>query len=122
LNRFEGVWAPTTGWSGRPLDPGKHSIVIDFKYDGPGPGKGGTGVLTVDGKVLSQQKMEHTIPFLMSLDESFDIGMDTRTPVDETLGRVHTGFRSARVTSSNMATWVLSTHDSSVSPQTAQDA
>ena len=37
----------------------------------------------VDGKVLSRQKMEHTIPFLMSLDESFDIGMDTRTAVDE---------------------------------------
>jgi arylsulfatase len=27
--------------------------------------------------------MEHTIPFLMALDESLDIGMDTRTPVDE---------------------------------------
>jgi hypothetical protein len=57
--------------------------VFDFKYDGPGLGKGGTGVLTVDGKVLSKQTMEHTIPFLMSLDESLDIGMDTRTPVDD---------------------------------------
>jgi len=27
--------------------------------------------------------MEHTILFLMALDESLDIGMDTRTPVDE---------------------------------------
>ena len=33
--------------------------------------------------MLSQQKMEHTIPFLMSIDESLDIGVDTRTPVDE---------------------------------------
>src|SRR5580700_10307875 len=32
------------------LKPGKHTIVFDFKYTGPGPGKGGTGVLTVDGK------------------------------------------------------------------------
>jgi hypothetical protein len=40
-------------------------------------------VLTVDGKELSRQKMEHTIPFLMSLDESLDIGMDTRTGVDD---------------------------------------
>src|SRR5262249_16182324 len=48
-----------------------------------GLGKSGTGVLTVDGKVVSKQTMEHTIPFLMALDESFDIGMDTRTPVDE---------------------------------------
>ena len=70
-------------WLGRSLKPGKHTIVFDFKYDGPGLGKGGTGVLTVDGKVLSQQKMDHTIPFIMALDESMDIGMDTRTPVDE---------------------------------------
>jgi arylsulfatase len=40
-------------------------------------------VLTVDGKMLSQQKMEHTIPFIMAIDESFDIGMDTRTGVDD---------------------------------------
>jgi arylsulfatase A-like enzyme len=70
-------------WLGKSLEPGKHNIVFDFKYDGPGPGKGGTGVLSVDGKMLAQQKMEHTIPFLMSIDESFDIGMDTRTGVDD---------------------------------------
>jgi Sulfatase len=28
------------------LAPGKHTIVFDFKYDGPGFGKGGTGVLS----------------------------------------------------------------------------
>jgi arylsulfatase A-like enzyme len=70
-------------WLGRSLSAGKHTIVFDFQYDGPGLGKGGTGVLSVDGKVVSRQKMEHTIPFLMALDESFDIGMDTRTPVDD---------------------------------------
>ena len=70
-------------WLGRSLSPGKHTIAFDFKYDGPGLGKGGTGVLSVDGRVLAQQKVEHTIPFIMALDESFDIGMDTRTPVDD---------------------------------------
>ncbi len=80
--RFEGG-VGAEDWLGKSLNPGKHTIVFDFKYDGPGLGKGGTGVLTVDGKLLSRQKMEHTIPFLMSLDESFDIGVDTRTPVDE---------------------------------------
>jgi arylsulfatase len=70
-------------WLGKSLKAGKHTLVFDFRYDGPGLGKGGTGVLTVDGKVLAKQTMEHTIPFLMALDESFDIGMDTRTPVDE---------------------------------------
>jgi arylsulfatase len=80
--RFEGG-VGADDWLGKSLKPGKHTIVFDFKYDGPGLGKSGTGVLTVDGKVLSRQKMEHTIPFLMALDESLDIGMDTRTPVDE---------------------------------------
>jgi arylsulfatase len=65
------------------LTPGKHTIVFDFKYDGPGFGKGGTGVLSVDGKEVATRKMPHTIPFLMSIDETFDIGVDTRTPVDD---------------------------------------
>jgi arylsulfatase len=68
---------------GKELAPGKHTIVFDFTYDGPGPGKGGTGVLSVDGKELSKKAMEHSIPFLMAIDETFDIGSDTRTPVDD---------------------------------------
>jgi len=57
--------------------------VFDFKYDGPGPGKGGTGVLSVDGKVLARQTIPHSIPLLMTIDETFDIGIDTRSPVDD---------------------------------------
>jgi arylsulfatase A-like enzyme len=67
---------------GRALGPGKHTIVFDFKYDGPGPGKGGTGVLSVDGKELATKTIKHTIPLLMSIDETFDVGLDTRTGVD----------------------------------------
>jgi arylsulfatase len=70
-------------WLGRSLTPGKHTIVFDFKYDGPGPGKGGTGVLSVDGRQLAKQTIPHSIPLLMSIDETFDIGSDTRTPVDD---------------------------------------
>lgn len=73
-------------WLGKGLQPGKHTIVFDFKYNGPGFGKGGTGVLSVDGKELSRQNVEHTIPFLMAIDESFDIGSDTRTAVDDSYG------------------------------------
>jgi arylsulfatase len=68
---------------GAALSPGKHTIVFDFKYDGPGPGKGGTGVLSVDGKQLASQKIPHSIPILMSIDETFDVGIDTRTGVDD---------------------------------------
>ena len=58
-------------------------LVFDFKYDGPGPGKGGTGVLTVDGRELAQKTIEHTIPLIMTIDETFDIGLDTGTGVDD---------------------------------------
>ena len=57
--------------------------MFDFKYDGPGPGKGGTGVMTVDGKEFARKAIPHTIPFLMAIDESFDIGSDTGTGVDD---------------------------------------
>jgi arylsulfatase A-like enzyme len=71
-------------WAGTaPLSAGKHSIVFDFTYDGPGPGKGGTGVLSVDGKAVANQAVPHSIPFIMALDETFDVGVDTRTPVDD---------------------------------------
>ena len=65
------------------LTPGKHTIVFDFKYDGPGMAKGGTGVLSVDGKEVANQKIPHTIPALLTIDESFDVGVDTRTGVDD---------------------------------------
>jgi hypothetical protein len=70
-------------WLGSSLKPGTHTIQFDFKYAGPGPGKGGTGVLTIDGKELSRQTIPHSIPLIMGLDETFDIGIDSRTPVDE---------------------------------------
>jgi arylsulfatase A-like enzyme len=86
LNLKRTRWESGVGaddWLGGSLKPGKHTITFEFKYEGPGLGKGGTGLLSVDNKVVSRQKMDHTIPFLMALDESFDIGLDTRTPVDE---------------------------------------
>jgi arylsulfatase A-like enzyme len=71
-------------WEGKDvLKPGKHTIVFDFHYDGPGFGKGGTGVLKVDDEEVAKEKMPHTIPFLMAIDETFDVGVDTRTPVDD---------------------------------------
>jgi arylsulfatase len=71
-------------WEGQEaLTPGKHTIVFDFKPDGSGFGKGGTGVLKVDGKEVANQQIPHTIPFFMALDETFDVGVDTRTPVDD---------------------------------------
>ncbi|MGC2759979.1 MAG: sulfatase-like hydrolase/transferase, partial [Candidatus Binatus sp.] len=70
-----------TIWEGPELSAGKHIIVFDFKLDGPGLGKGGTGVLSVDGKEVDRKHMEHTTPIMFPEDEDFDVGMDTRTGV-----------------------------------------
>lgn len=76
------------------LTPGKHTLVFDFKYDGlgagtlafndfSGVGRSGTGTLSVDGKVVATQTMEKTLPMILQWDESFDIGSDTLTGVDD---------------------------------------
>jgi arylsulfatase A-like enzyme len=81
-------------WEGPELKPGKHTLEFDFKYDGlgfatlafnniSGIGRKGTGTLKVDGKVVAQKKMEHTVPLILPWDETFDIGADTGTPVDD---------------------------------------
>jgi arylsulfatase len=64
------------------LTPGKHTIVFDFVYDGGGLGKGGKGTLTVDGKLVADGRIEKTSPVgKFTLDESFDVGMDSGSPV-----------------------------------------
>ena len=76
------------------LAPGKHTLVYDFKYDGlgfatlafnniSGLGRSGTGTFSVDGQVVSTQTMEKTIPIGLPIDETFDIGSATGTPVDD---------------------------------------
>ena len=84
-----------TRWEGADaLSPGKHTLEFDFKYDGlgfatlafnnvSGIGRGGTGVLSVDGQEVARQSIAHTIPLIMQWDENFDIGADTGTPVSE---------------------------------------
>jgi arylsulfatase A-like enzyme len=71
-------------WEGQEvLPPGKHTIAFDFQYDGPGFGKGGTGVLRVDNNEVAKQTIPHTIPFIVTVEETFDVGVDTRTGVDD---------------------------------------
>jgi arylsulfatase len=70
-----------TIWSGPEIGAGKHTIVFDFKSDGRGLGKGGTGVLSVDGREVDRKSIEHGTPVTFPEDETFDIGQDTRTGV-----------------------------------------
>ncbi len=82
-----------TMWEGPELEPGKHQIIFDFKSDGPGLGKGGTGVLSVDGKEVARNTIEHGIPVTFPEDETFDVGLDTRTGVALLEYRYDTPFR-----------------------------
>jgi arylsulfatase len=71
-------------WEGADaLTPGKHTIVFDYTYEGPGIAKGGSGELKVDGKVVATGKQANSIAFLQVSDETFDIGVDTRTGVND---------------------------------------
>jgi arylsulfatase len=70
-----------TLWVGEELKPGRHTIVFEFKQDGNAFGAGGTGTLSVGGKVVDTKKVEHAIPFIFQWDETFDIGIDTGTSV-----------------------------------------
>ena len=65
------------------LSPGKHKIRYEFDYDGGGAGKGGTGTLFVDGKQVAKNKIDRTMGYRISLDETFDIGSDAGEPVSE---------------------------------------
>jgi arylsulfatase A-like enzyme len=64
------------------LTPGKHTIAFDYIYAGPGIAKGGSGELKVDGKVVATGKQANSIAFLQIADETFDVGLDTRTGVN----------------------------------------
>ncbi|MGL4526627.1 MAG: arylsulfatase, partial [Aestuariivirga sp.] len=82
-------------WEGKDaLSPGKHVIEFDFAYDGlgagtlafnnfSGVGRPGTGTLKVDGVVVDTKQMPKTLPMILQWDESFDIGSDTLTGVND---------------------------------------
>jgi hypothetical protein len=82
-------------WEGpEALSPGRHVVEFDFKYDGIGVGtleynnfsglaQPGTGTLKIDGKVAETKRMAKTLPMILQWDESFDIGSDTLTGVND---------------------------------------
>src|ERR1044072_105542 len=67
-----------------PLPKGKATLVVDFKYDGGGMGKGGQITMSANGKKIAEGRMERTIPVQFSLGEGVDIGMDIGSPIDFT--------------------------------------
>jgi arylsulfatase len=76
------------------LAAGRHTLEFDFKYDGlgvgtlafnnmSGLGRPGTGTLKVDGKAVQTITMPKTLPMILQWDESFDVGSDTLTGVND---------------------------------------
>jgi arylsulfatase len=82
-------------WEGKEaLAPGRHTLVFNFDYEGlgvgtlaynsmSGLGRPGTGTLKVDGKVVETKKMAKTLPMILQWDESFDVGSDSITGVND---------------------------------------
>lgn len=74
-------------WEGaQALPAGRHTLVFDFTLDPQGPipfGHGGTGVLSLNGQEVARRALPKTVPFTYAWDETFDVGMDTGTAVDD---------------------------------------
>jgi arylsulfatase len=80
----------------KPLSTGTQQLHLDFDYDGGGYAKGGTFTLRQGDKVLGTEKVKASPPAFFSIDETFDIGLDTGSPAgsypkDATLGYPFTG-------------------------------
>mgnify|MGYP000854540585 CR=1 FL=1 len=65
------------------LNPGANTIKFDFAYDGGGPGKGGTGRISVNGKEVATGRIDKTQGFIFSADEGADVGADLGTAVSK---------------------------------------
>lgn len=63
------------------LPDGKATIRYEFKYDGGGFGKGGTGTIFVNGQKVAEGKIDKTQANLYSADEGADVGQDGETNV-----------------------------------------
>jgi arylsulfatase len=68
----------------QPLAKGKHTIEVDFAYDGGGIGKGGTITLKADGRKVAGGRLQRTVPIQFAIFEGLDIGMDSGSPIDFT--------------------------------------
>ena len=67
--------------SPEPLAPGHHSIMLQFDYQGPGPGGAADIALNIDGRVVDSGRIGKTIGKLVSATEGVSIGFERGTPV-----------------------------------------
>ncbi|MCB9724384.1 MAG: arylsulfatase [Spirochaetaceae bacterium] len=77
-NLFGKTWTTIEGEA--PLAPGPAHIELRFDYEGPGWGRGADLRLRVDGKEVARGNLERSVPVFFSIDETFDVGVDTGSP------------------------------------------
>jgi arylsulfatase A-like enzyme len=65
------------------LAAGKATLRMEFAYDGPGLGKGGTVTILVNGKKVAEGKIDRTQGNFFSADEGADVGQDGETAVSD---------------------------------------
>jgi arylsulfatase len=78
-NYFIGATPTVVGKEKLPAGP--VTFRYEFQYDGGGIGKGGTSHLFVNGRRVAKGRIARTVPFVFSLDETFDVGRDTGSAV-----------------------------------------
>ncbi|MDY7019730.1 MAG: arylsulfatase, partial [Cyanobacteriota bacterium] len=59
---------------------GKVNVRFDFKYDGDGAGKGGTGTLFINNRKVAEERINKTVPGRFGVD-TFGVGLDSQAPV-----------------------------------------
>ncbi|MCA9876388.1 MAG: arylsulfatase, partial [Thermomicrobiales bacterium] len=69
-----------------PLLPGRRQVQIAFAYDGGGLGLGGQITLAVDGDVVGSGRLERSVPYVFSGDETCDVGREFGSPVSPDYG------------------------------------
>ena len=79
---------------------GKATIVMNFDYDGGGPGKGGIVTILVNGTKMATGRVDRTQGAVFSADETAGVGIDDATPVSDDYKAGDNGFtgKIARVT------------------------
>lgn len=69
--------------SGKPLTAERHLIEVAFRYDGNGWARGAEVVLVQDGEEVASGRLVATPPVVFSIDETFDVGLNTGSPVGD---------------------------------------
>jgi arylsulfatase A-like enzyme len=62
--------------SDREIPAGTHQVRMEFAYDGPGLGKGGTVSLYIDGEKVGEDTVAATAAMIFSADDTLDVGKE----------------------------------------------